>query len=481
MKRRKFTHDVIVIGGGAAGQAAATGCAKFGLKTALVEAEHMGGDGLYYGCVPSRTLLYSASILHNARELSQKYNFPSINDKAPSISGLKNKVQSVIETLKERNDPSWFRKQGIEVYLENARFTDEDRIYLDSGSILTAPNFVFAAGSLPDIPPIDGLRQSQYLTSRNIFTLSSVPAHMIILGGGPVGTETAQIMNFLGSKITIIEKEPHVLPGEDGDMADILEKKMRADGINVLTCTKVTQIEEESGKKNVMCTEGNETHTISGDAVFVALGRKGRAEDASIKSAGIEAENGFLPTDNTLRTEKSHIYACGDANGMGFTTHIAEAEGAFAAWQITFNKKAKFQYKYIPRCIYTDPEIASVGMNEKMAAENGINFKIHTASFASNPRAVTEDASEGQLKLILNKKDIIIGAEITARRAGELIMPAVYAVREGWKIDTFFHPIYPYPTLSGIYKTAAEDYLSPVFSSGGGKRPRRLFRRLFRF
>lgn len=479
---KKHTHDLIIIGGGSGGLTVAAGASQLGLKTALIEKEHMGGDCLYFGCVPSKTLIHSAAVYagrHGTAGSLSSHPAPAPPLDLPDAGPLMRRVRDVINEIKPHDSPERFRNLGVDVRLDSAEFIDLHTLKLSGGDVLSAPKFVISTGSSPFIPPIPGLKESGYITNREIFTLEAIPRRLLVIGGGPIGVEMSQTFARFGTEVTMVDQAPHVLSREDADMASIVQQALKTDGVRLFLNSTVVSV-EQGGINKLVTIQGSDgsTQKIEAEEILVASGRRGNMEGLGLDVAGVETSGSYIQVDESLRTSQKHIYACGDVNGRYLFTHTAGAEGSVLIRRLVFHLPAKMDYRRIPWSTYSDPELASAGLNEKRASELGIPVKVLRTSFRENDRARAENAEEGVIKILLDKKDRIIGSQIAAVHAGELITPAILAIQEKWKIGKLLSPIFPYPTLSEIYRKAAGDYLSPRLFNG---RTRKILRTLFHY
>ena len=480
MKKSRFSHDVIVVGGGAAGLSTASGCAQLGMKTALIEKNHTGGDCLYHGCVPSKTLLHSAAVLQHARD-AQQFGLSDalqITD-TPDITRINRRIASVISTIEPHDSPDRFRSLGAEVFIQSAHFVDAHTLQLDDKTELSAPRIVLATGSRPREIPIPGLADTGYITNLDLFSLAQLPKSLVVIGGGPIGLEMSQALLRLGVAVTIVEAAEHLLPSEDADMAAVVQQRIELEGARVISGSGVQQVETVSDpsagtqRKRVILTDGT---AVEAEEILLAIGRIGNTEGLAIENAGVVVERGFFPVDEKLRTNQKHILAIGDCNGKYLFTHVAGTEASVAVRRLALHLPAKMKYDKTPWCTYTEPELASVGFNEKRARQAGIHHTIAAAEFDHHDRALAEGETAGKLKMLLDRKQRVIGVQIVGPHAGELLLTAVFAVHEGWKISRFLAPVYPYPTLSEIYKVAAGSVLAPQLFNA---RIRRILRLLF--
>jgi len=472
----KTTHDIIIIGGGSAGLTAAAGCAQLGMRTALVEKAHMGGDCLYHGCVPSKSLLRTASVYAEARRFPD-FGLPEISKlPVPNASEVLGRVRRVIESIAPHDSPERFEKLGVEVILEQSRFISDEEVELESGRTLSARKFIVSTGSSPAVPPIPGLEEAGYITNLEVFSLEQFPAKLIILGAGPIGVEMAQAFSRLGSEVSIVDMAPHVLPREDEDMASYVEQALRSDGVTLELGAQIVGLQRTGKKKQVTIRSGEEERNLQGDEILVALGRRGNTADLALETAGVEVKRSFIEVDARLRSSNPQILAAGDVNGNFLFTHVAGAEGSFLVRSLALHLPGKMDYSKVPWCTYGDPELASVGYNEQRAQQAGIDYRTVHTGFEEVDRARAEGNEEGGIKILLDKKERIIGTQIAGAHAGELLPSAILAIQNRWKLGSLLGPIFPYPTMAEVYKRAAGNYLSPKLFN---PRVRGILKRLF--
>jgi len=473
----RYTHDVIIVGGGAAGLTTTVGCASLGLKTLLVEKSALGGDCLFHGCVPSKTLLHTASLYRSLQEFPA-YGLPSVASPAVDMSAVNARIQSVIARIQEHDSPARFKSLGAEVTFGAARFISPNQMRLEHGETVSAPHIVLATGSRPRSVPIPGLEESGYLTNLDMFSLSEVPGHLLILGAGPIGVEMAEAYLRLGSRITLVDMAPTIVPVDDPELSAIVASRLEREGAAFRLGVNVTRAEKTVSGVKLHIRKDEVEESLTADALLLAVGRTGNIEELDAPQAGIRTEGGFVVTDSKLRTSARHILAVGDCNGRYLFTHVAGAEGAVAVRRVALRLGGSMNYHRVPWVTYTDPELASVGYSEKSAAEEGINVDVIRTPFSTNDRAEAEGAQDGLMKTILDRKGRIIGTQIAGSHAGELLAPALFSTRFGWKPGKISGTIFPYPTLSEIHRKAASDALSPKLFND---RMRRLLKLLFRY
>lgn len=475
--------DLIIIGSGAAGLTIASGAAQLGVKVLLIEKEEqMGGDCLHYGCVPSKTLIKSANVRHQMKNAAS-YGLPAPQLEPVDFSKISAHIKSVIETIQPHDSPERFEKLGATVRFGVASFVDPKTILLkpsngDAEEKITGKTIVIAAGSTPSNPPFKGLHTVDYLTNETVFFQTELPKSLTVIGGGPIAVEMAQAFQRLGSKVTLLQRSAHILSKEDKDMAEIVEESLRRDGIKIATNTRIEEVTQDNGKVSVRF--GNHDGTsekVTSDKLLVALGRAPSVETLNLKAAGVEFSMKGIPVDEKMRTNVPHIYAVGDITGKYQFTHAAGYEGGIVIANAVFKMPRKANYTWLPWVTYCDPELASIGYNEKRATEAGITYTVHKEKFSANDRALAENQPEGILKLLMDDKKKVIGVQIAGIHAGELINEWVAILGGKVKLSTLAGSVHPYPTVGEINKKVAGTILSEkVFSPFTRKVLRFLFK-----
>lgn len=449
----KYDYHAIIIGGGSAGLVVASGCSTLGAKVALVEKGKMGGDCLNTGCVPSKTFLKSAHMASYIKEAGKYGVQATVNN--VDMGKVMSHVHEVIEEIAPHDSKERFEKMGADVYLEKAEFINNHTVKLSSKTI-TGKNIVIATGSQPMVPPIPGLKDIPYLTNKNIFDIKELPKHLLVLGGGPIGLELSQGFHHLGSEVTVIDMLPHLFPKDDPEVALVMEKKLKEDGINFSLLSKIVEVKKD-GDSIIVVVERNGVKTeYKGDQILVALGRVPDIKNIGLDKVGVKLnKRGYIEVDDTLKTSISNIYACGDAVGPFQFTHMASYQAGIVVRNLIFPYKSKVDYHTVPWTTYTKPEVAHVGYTESWAKADKVFYDSIIMDLDEMDRAKTESEKIGFLKLILNKKGIIIGATIVSEKAGEMIPLATLAIKKKMKATEFGGLIFSYPTESEIYKYAA--------------------------
>ena len=450
-----FDYDIGIIGGGAAGLTVASGAAQLGARTLLIEREHtLGGDCLHYGCVPSKTLIKSAHVYHAIKNASA-YGLPSMDVPPVDFRKVADRIRSVVATIQKHDSVERFCDLGAQVEFGEARFTDAHTVQLE-GNTRSAKTWVIATGSSPIVPPIEGLRETDHLTNREIFYMEKLPSSMIVLGGGPIGIEMAQAFGRLGCAVTVVDMADQILGKEDKDMAEAVMTVLENEGLRFHLNATIVAVREEGGRKVVVIkpAEGPEK-TLRAETVLVAIGRSANVNGLDLEGIGVDFDRGGIKVDNRMRTSRKHIFAAGDINGGYQFTHAAGYEGGIVIANAVFRLPRKADYTHLPWCTYTDPELASIGMNEKAAQAAGVDYTVWTEAFRNNDRSLAEEERIGQLKMLLDEKEKPIGIQILGPHAGDLMSEWVAVLNGKIKLSTLASAVHPYPTLGEINKRVA--------------------------
>jgi pyruvate/2-oxoglutarate dehydrogenase complex dihydrolipoamide dehydrogenase (E3) component len=459
--RMKYRYHMIVIGAGSAGLVTANGAARFGCRVALIEEDKMGGDCLNTGCVPSKTFLKSAHLAKSIRQ-AHEVGIESTMEEI-DLKKIKDRVYKVINEIAPHDSSERYGSLGVDVYKGRCVFIDRHTVAVN-GEELTGRIIVIATGSDPVIPDIKGLEQINYLTNKNVFDLEKLPSHLIVLGGGPVGLELGQGFRHLGSAVTIIDKNKSLFKKDDCEVAQLMEKVLVDDGIDLCLGAEIVEVNKEKDEITVTIRQGDVKRKVSGNNILVSLGRAPATKDLGLEKAGVLTDvKGYVIADRSLRTNIKNIYACGDVAGPYQFTHMAGYQASMVVRNAVFGLRAKTDYSYVPWTTYTKPEVAHVGYTEKSAVENGIYKKSIIVEISENDRAKTENDTKGFLKLNLGKKGRIIGATLVGEKAGEMIPLVSMALRMKMTPLGFYKIIFSYPTESEIFADAAGKYLEGIY------------------
>ena len=460
-----YDYDIGIIGGGAAGLTVASGAAQLGAKTLLVEKEKaLGGDCLHYGCVPSKTLIRSAQVYHLMKN-SAAFGLPAIENPPVDFQAVKKRIQSVIETIQKHDSEERFCSLGAKVQFGEPSFVDEHSVRLN-GDTVSARNWVIATGSSPSVPAIEGLDKTPYITNKEIFYLDQLPSSMVILGAGPIAIEMAQAFCRLGTKVSVVQRSGQILTKEDKDMADEIMTVLGSEGVTFHLNASVLRVKDLGSKKEIVLKDGEGNPiSLKAEKILVAMGRDPNVKALGLEGIGVEFDRKGIKVDDRMRTTQKHIYAAGDITGAYQFTHAAGYEGGIVVSNAIFHLPRRTNYTLLPWCTYTDPELASIGMNEKRAREAGIEYSVWTEAFKGNDRSLAEGEQTGEIKLLLDKSEKPLGVQILGPQAGELVSEWVAVLNGKVKLSTLAAAVHPYPTLGEINKRVAGTVLSQkIFS-----------------
>ncbi|MDD5205280.1 MAG: FAD-dependent oxidoreductase [Desulfobacterales bacterium] len=461
----KYEYDIGIIGGGAAGLTVASGAARLGAKTLLIEKEkELGGDCLHFGCVPSKTLIRTARAYH-AMKHSPALGLPAVEVPPVDFTKVRERIRSVIATIQAHDSEERFCSLGAKVQFGEPVFTDEHSIRLHGDSV-SAKKWVIATGSSPDSPRIEGLDKTPHITNKEIFSLDRLPESMIILGAGPIAIEMAQAFCRLGTRVFVVQRSGQILSKEDKDMADEVMQVLASEGVDFHLNVSVLGAKDLGNEREALIrAKDGETTSLKAEQLLVAMGRDPNIQGLNLEGIGIELGRKGVKVDDRMRTSRKHIYAAGDVTGRFQLTHAAGYEGSIVVSNAIFHLPRKADYTFLPWCTYTDPELASIGMNEKGAKEAGIEYSVFTEAFRDNDRSLAEGEKVGKIKMVLDKGERVIGVQILGPRAGELLSEWVAVLNGKVKLSTLASAVHPYPTLGEINKRVAGAYLSPkIFS-----------------
>ncbi|MGE3319506.1 MAG: NAD(P)/FAD-dependent oxidoreductase [Candidatus Berkiella sp.] len=461
MMKKTIKVDLAIIGGGAGGLSIAAGAAQMGASVALIEKGKMGGDCLNSGCVPSKSLLAAAKVAHTMRKAHQ-FGIQAVEPEVDFTKVMEH-VHGVIDTIAVHDSVDRFEKLGVAVIQAPGRFQDKCSVVGDD-TLVKAKRFVIATGSSPAIPPVPGLDKVSYFTNESIFFLTEKPSHLIVIGGGPIGSELAQAFLLLGVKVTVLEAFK-MLPRDEQDLVAILRDQLLQQGLNLYENTKILDVKQSGQNISVLIENGHQQETITGSHLLVAAGRRPNVADLNLEAANIKYSPKGIQVDSRLRTSNSHVYAIGDAIGSYQFTHIANYHAGIVLRNVLFRMPVKVDYRAVPWVTYTLPELAHVGLSSEEALKQDPNTKITVWDFKENDRAQAEHETTGKIKIITNQRGKVLGATILGPHAGELLTPWIDAVQHQKSVRSMTNNIIPYPTLSEISKRVAGEYYTPMLYS----------------
>ncbi|HIF9358846.1 TPA: dihydrolipoyl dehydrogenase [Photobacterium damselae] len=461
-KPTSFDQNMVVIGAGSGGLVSAYIAAAVKAEVTLIEKHKMGGDCLNTGCVPSKALIRAA---HNMAEIQRAAEFGvSTGPIAIDFKQVMTRVQKVISKIEPHDSIERYRSLGVNCITGEAIIRSPWEVEVD-GKIITTKNIVIATGARPLVPNIPGLQSVNYLTSDTVWSLQEQPQKLLVLGGGPIGCELAQSFARLGTKVTLVEMAPQLLIREDSDAAKLVQDSLIADGVEIKLEHKAMRFEsivDANGKtmgKVYLDFHNEQQVTVEFDAVLLALGRVANVQGFGLEELGITTTaRGTVEVNDYLQTQYPNIYAVGDVVGPYQLTHAASHQAWYAAVNGLFGqfKRFKADYSVMPAATYTSPEVARVGLNEKEATAQGIEFDVVTYGIDDLDRAITDGEDHGFIKVITPKgKDTILGATIVGANAGDLLAEFTLAMRHNLGLNKILATVHPYPTMSEAVKYTA--------------------------
>ena len=452
--------DLCVIGAGSGGLSVAAAAAQLGVPVVLIEKGRMGGDCLNYGCVPSKALLAAAKRAEAVRTAAP-FGVDVIEAQIDHAR-VHDHVHGVIAAIAPNDSVERFTGLGVRVIQATASFLDKNTV--EAGRVLVrARRFVVATGSRPIIPPIPGLDEVRYFTNETIFDVNERIQHLIVLGGGPIGVELAQAHKMLGSHVTMIDTASF-LGHEDAEATQVLLKRLEGAQVMLRPGTRVERVERSVQGVAVHIGKQGETEIIKGTHLLVATGRRPNVKSLHLERAGVAYDENGIKVNQHLKTTNRRIYAIGDVIGGAQFTHLANYHAGIVIRNALFRLRPKVSAAAIPRVIYTEPELAQVGLTEAEARKRRRSIRILRWPFADNDRAQAERATDGFIKVITKKNGEILGCTIVGAAAGELIQLWVVAIDKGMKVGDLTSFVLPYPTLSEISKRVAFTYYQPTLT-----------------
>jgi pyruvate/2-oxoglutarate dehydrogenase complex dihydrolipoamide dehydrogenase (E3) component len=452
-------YNVVVIGAGTAGLVTAAGTAGLGGRVALVERDRMGGDCLNTGCVPSKALISSARLIQRIRRAPEW----GLDEQEPRFDLLR-----VFERMRERraaiapNDSrERFESLGVDVFQGEARFLSPREVAVGEAR-LRARNFVIATGSRPRVPPIEGLEDVPFYTNETIFDeLAEKPERLVVLGGGPIGCELGQVFSRLGVAVTIVQRGPQILPREDADAAGLLRRGLEKEGVRILAGASAKGVSRAAKRIRVTVEMGEgEREELESDALLVAAGRVPNTQGLDLETAGVACTEKGVTVNDHLRTSQPHIYAAGDVAGPYQFTHLADHHARTVVRNILIPwLPARVDYRVLPWCTYTSPEVARVGLNETEARRQNVGYDLYTQPFEEVDRAVLESEEAGFAKVLTRKgTDRILGVTLVSEHAGDLLHEFVLAMKNGIGLRAVAGTIHAYPTFAEVARKTADRY-----------------------
>ncbi|MDH7603692.1 MAG: mercury(II) reductase [Melioribacter sp.] len=463
MKENTSKYDLIIIGGGSAAFSAAIKASELGKKVLMInDGLPIGGTCVNVGCVPSKTLIRTAEQVHIA-------NHPNFSGIKPGNSKINFKEivrqkSELVERLRQHKYIDVLKDDlNVTILKSFAKLLDKNTVETDNKKF-TAENILIATGSSTFIPNLPGLNETGYLTNETLYELQELPEHLIVIGGRYIALENAQLFARLGSKVTILQRSNRILPDEMPDITETLKEYLEEEGIKIKTGVKIKSINKKNGKITINAFVKDEDEVIEGTHIFIATGRKGNTKGLGLEELGIELhKNSFIKTNEFLQTSIPNIYAAGDVTGEYLFVYSAAYEGSLAVQNMFGENQTKKDYSVFPWVIFTDPQVAGVGMDENLAYENKIDYEVSTIQLKDVPRSLAARNTKGFIKLIRNKEnDKLIGARILASEGSELLMEISLAIKYGITVKELKQMFHPYLTLSEGIKLAAISFEKDV-------------------
>ncbi|MBC7821477.1 MAG: mercuric reductase [Planctomycetaceae bacterium] len=454
-------YHLVVIGGGPAGLVAAAGAAGLGAKVALIEKHRLGGDCLISGCVPSKALLKSARVAATVRDAAEFGVEVPVGTRV-DFSAVLNRMRQLRASLAPHDSAERFRGLGVDVFFGAGRFAGRETIDI-AGQTLRFRRALIATGGHAAVPDIPGLADAGFVTNETVFSLTSLPRRLVVIGAGPIGCELAQAFARFGSQVTLIASGSNILAKEDADAASVVEAALRRDGIELLTNARVSRANREGDEKQVWIERGGDSSGVMNcptDEVLVAVGRVPNVDDLGLSSAGVEFDSQTgIRVDDHFRTTNRAVFAAGDVCSRFQFTHAADAMARIVLQNALFPGRGKGSSLVIPRCTYTAPEIAAVGLTEAEARERGVAVDVLVEEMSHNDRAVLDGETAGFAKMLLKRgTDQIVGATIVAANAGDMLNEITLVMAANLGLGALASTIHPYPTQGEVIKRLADQF-----------------------
>jgi pyruvate/2-oxoglutarate dehydrogenase complex dihydrolipoamide dehydrogenase (E3) component len=452
-------YDIIVIGCGSGGLSVGLFMNKTGFKVLMISKtdKSIGGDCLNDGCVPSKSLLHVSKVIGNAKKASSF---------GLTISGdvnIKKAVEYIYgkqEVIRKHENASWLKELGVEVALGNAQFTGKNEIQVN-GKRYSGKKIIIATGSRPKKLDIPGIEQVKYYDNKNIFTIENLPEKLLVIGGGPIGIEIAQALSRLGSKVTIIHQSDRILEHDDPFVTAVLMEQLQKEGVEIILNARTDKF--ISANEGVIILKDGTCNNIKFDAIFVGIGRELNIEELELENAFIEVKDKKIVADKYLRTTNKNIFVCGDVAGSLQFSHAAEFQARIILNNLFSPFKKRLNNDHMSWVTFTDPELATFGLNEKELKERKIGYERLEQKFDHDDRAIVDDYRYGKMILYISskgflKKQKLLGGTMVSPNAGELIQELILANSTGLSINTIFNKIYPYPVASRINQKTIVQY-----------------------
>ena len=458
-KPASFDTNLVVIGSGSAGLVSSYIGAVVKAKVTLIEKHKMGGDCLNTGCVPSKAIIRSAKFMSHISR-SEEFGIKKANAEF-EFAEVMERVQRIIKKIEPHDSIERYRGLGVDVIEGEAKIVSPWSVEVN-GQTITTRNIIVATGARPFIPPIEGIDSVQYYTSDNLWDMREQPRKLVVLGGGPIGTELTQAFGRLGIEVTQVEMAPRILLREDPEVSELVKNRLEDEGVKVLVNHRAKQVLQKAGKDYLVVDHEGKEVELEFDSLIVAVGRAARSRGFGLEELGVRLNpNGTIEVNEYLQTSVPTLYACGDVAGPYQFTHVAAHQAWFASVNSLFGlfKRFKVDYSVIPWATFSEPEVARVGLNELEADEQNIKYEVTRYGIDDLDRAIADSEAHGFVKVLtMPGKDKILGVTIVGEHAGDLIAEYVLAMKHGLGLNKILGTIHIYPTLAEANKYVAGEW-----------------------
>lgn len=456
-----MTHDVLIIGGGSAGYAAARTARDEGANVGIIDHGPLGGLCILRGCMPTKTILRSSDII-SLMKRAQEFGLSPVTAKANLSAIIDRKARLIGEFADDRIQA--LKDSRFTLYEERAHFNSPHEVQVGSQT-LTAKAFIISTGSVVSRIPIPGLEEVGYITSDEALEMRDLPQSMIVLGGGAVAVELAQFYSRIGTQVTLIQRSRHIMSDGDEDLARPVEIRFREEGMTVFTKTQLHRFTQEGSQKVAHFTHDGQDKTVTADVVLQALGRQPNIDSLNLEAAGVETQNGKVSVDNTMRTNHPHIFAVGDVNGIQEIVHIAIEQGEIAGWNAIHPNDSPRRYddRLKTQVVFTDPQVASVGLSEKECRREQVSYMTASYPFNDHGKSMTLGETHGHVKLLADPlTGTLLGAHIVGPEAAELIHELIAVMYFHGTVHDLMRIPHYHPTLAEIITYPAEELLGRI-------------------
>lgn len=469
----KYDYDLVIVGGGAAGIAAAIMAANIGATTALIESRRLGGECTFTGCIPSKTLIHVARLFHDARKV-RSFTATASGDQSVDFAAVMQHVRSVRERIYQSDDaPPNLEKRGVDVIAGHACFTGPHELQVRSHDGTLRPvrfrYAIIATGS----EPLTLQTTLPCLTNETLFEIRSLPRRFVIAGAGPVGIETAQAFARLGSAVTVVTPQPRVLPKDDDECAQIVQNGLEAEGVRFLFGRGIAEYRPEDGRRVAVLDDGTR---LEADVLLAAIGRRPRVRGLGLDAAGVKTKDAKIVFDRRTRTTAKHIFLSGDVAQWHEFTHAAEHMSRVAVTNALFRIPAKLEAARMTWATFTSPEIAHAGETQERLDERGARYSVLRMPYSRIDRAVTDDATPGLIKVFADRRGRVLGTTIVGERAGDLVGEWTLGISKGLSLRELSGTIHAYPTYALGSKRLADEWYASRIASVVAPIARRIFK-----